>query len=391
MIKREISKTLKELCKKYPVISVTGPRQSGKTTLIQNLFQHKPYISLEDPDERLFALNDPRGFLNRFADGVILDEVQRVPDLFSYIQTIVDARKKNGMFILSGSQNFLLLEKISQSLAGRVAILKLLPLSIIEMKKHGILQENIIELLHSGSYPGLYSNKIESGFFFPNYIQTYVERDIRSIKQIGDLNSFTRFMQLCAGRIGQLLNISSIANDCGIAVNTAKSWISILESSYTVFLLQPHYSNFNKRIVKSPKLYFYDTGLAASLLKIENKSQMLSHYLLGGLFENLIIIDLLKNRFNKGLTSNLYFWRDNKGVEIDCIVEKANNLIPIEIKSSQTYNIDFFKNINFWNSISGNSPENSFVIYGGDKSMKTKDGNILSWKSIEKELMYLLK
>jgi len=380
MIKRSIEKIARLLFTKYPVVSITGPRQSGKTTLIKHIFSHLPYVSLEDPDETQFAINDPRGFLSRFQKGALLDEIQRTPQLFSYIQTEVDNRGKNGQFVLSGSQNFLLIESISQSLAGRVAVLKLLPLSMVEIKKADLFPEKYEELIFKGFFPGIYANDISPGFFFSNYIQTYVERDIRSIRQIGDLHSFTRFMQLCAGRIGQLLNLTSLAGDCGISVNTAKAWISILESSYTIFLLQPHHQNFNKRLVKMPKLYFCDTGLASSLLRIEKADQLTTHYMTGPLFENMVIAEMLKYRYNDGKQSNLFFWRDSKGKEIDCLIEEANKLIPVEIKSGRTFNPDFLSGLNYWNGISKNSPENTFVIYGGENDYPTSNGKVLGWK-----------
>jgi predicted AAA+ superfamily ATPase len=386
MVQRDLQKIARGLFKKYPVVSITGPRQSGKTTLIKYLYKDLPYVSLEDYDERQFAILDPRGFLNRFPDGAVFDEVQRTPEIFSYIQTAVDNRRKNGQYVLSGSQNFLLSESISQSLAGRVAVLKLLPFSLNELSNSNLFADDYEELIYTGFYPGIYSNKIPPDIFYSNYIQTYVERDVRNIKQIGDLNSFTRFMQLCAGRTGQLLNLSSLANDCGITVNTAKSWISILESSYTILLLQPHYRNFNKRVVKTPKLFFYDTGLAASLLKIDHPGQLSSHYLKGSLFENMIIIEILKFRYNQGLQSNLYFWRDSKGHEIDCIIEKANSIIPVEVKSGRTFNIDFLSEIKYWNSLSGNSAKDSFIIYGGEKNFTGSDATVLSWKNINEIL-----
>ena len=382
MVQREIETIAKKMFRKYPVISITGPRQSGKTTLIRHLFPDLPYVSLEDYDERQFAIQDPRGFLARHPNGAVLDEVQRTPQIFSYIQTEVDKRGKNGQYVLSGSQNFLLLEGISQSLAGRVAILKLLPFSIKELIKSNLLITNYEELIYNGFFPGIFSNKIPPDIFYSNYIQTYVERDVRNLKQIGDLNSFTKFMQLCAGRTGQLLNLTSLANDCGVAVNTAKSWISILESSYTIFLLQPHFRNFNKRVVKMPKLYFYDVGLATSLLKVDNSKQLSSHYMIGNLFENMIILDILKARFNKGLQSNIYFWRDSMGHEIDCIIEKSQMLVPVEVKSGRTFNFDFFSGLKYWNNISGNSTENTFLIYGGDKDFMSSEGNAIGWKNL---------
>jgi predicted AAA+ superfamily ATPase len=318
----------------------------------------------------------------RFPEGAVLDEVQRTPELFSYIQTEVDSRRRNSQYVLSGSQNFLLQEGISQSLAGRVAILRLLPLSVNELQKSNLLSGKYEELIYTGFYPGIYANKIRPDIFYSNYIQTYVERDVRNIKQIGDLTSFTRFMQLCAGRIGQLLNLTSLANDAGLSVNTVKSWISVLESSYTIFLLQPHFRNFNKRVVKMSKLYFYDIGLAASLLKIESPGQLPTYYLIGSLFENMIIIEILKARYNSGLQSNIYFWRDNKGHEIDCIIEKTQSLIPVEIKSAKTFNFDFLTGLKYWNKISGNSAENKFLIYGGDKDFPGSEAKAFSWKNI---------
>ena len=382
MVLRDIENIARFLFGKYPVVSITGPRQSGKTTLIKHIFSDLPYVSLEDTDERQFADRDPRGFLNRFPDGAVFDEVQRTPEIFSYIQTEVDKKRKKGMYVLSGSQNFLLLESISQSLAGRVAVLKLLPFSINELSKSNMLWNDYEELIYTGFYPGIYSEKIPPDYFFSNYIQTYVERDVRNIKQIGDLNSFTKFLQLCAGRIGQMLNLTALASDCGIAVNTARSWISILEGSYIIFLLQPHFRNFSKRIVKMPKIYFYDVGLAASLLKVDNPGQLSSHYMIGSLFENMIICEIMKKRYNQGLQSNIYFWRDSKGQEIDCIIEKSQMLIPVEIKSGRTFNVDYFTGLKYWNKLSGTKPKNTYIIYGGDKNFTGTDGNAIGWKNL---------
>lgn len=381
MIKRVLEDKIKQLAEKFPVVSVTGPRQSGKTTLIKSIFPDWHYESLEDPDTRLFALSDPRKFLNA-GKKMIIDEIQRTPDLFSYIQSITDKENRNGQYIISGSQSFLLNQHISQSLAGRVAILNLMPLSFIELRQHGFIAGKYEKLLYKGFYPRLYDRNIEPVDFYPNYIQTYIERDVRLLQNIHDLTLFIRFLKLCAGRIGQLLNLNSLANDCGVSPNTAKSWISVLEASYIVFLLQPHFINFNKRLVKMPKLYFIDTGLASSLLEIQSENQLSTHYLRGVLFENFIISEFIKTRLNNGLRNNCYFWRDNKGIEIDCIIENGNLLTPIEIKSGTTFNQDFFRNLNWWNKLSGNSNENSFVIFGGYSSRDTKDGTLLSWRDI---------
>jgi predicted AAA+ superfamily ATPase len=379
MIKRVIKDKIIQLAEKFPVISVTGPRQSGKTTLIKSIFPDYCYESLEDPDTRLFAINDPRKFLN-VEKKMIIDEIQRAPELFSYMQSNTDKTNINGQFIISGSQSFLLNQHFSQSLAGRVAILNLMPLSLFELMDHGIPVSGYEKLIYQGFYPRLYDRNIEPVDFYPNYIQTYIERDVRLLQNIHDLTLFIRFLKLCAGRIGQLLNINSLANDCGVSPNTAKSWVSVLGASFIIFLLQPHFKNFNKRLVKMPKLYFIDTGLASSLLEIQSENQLSTHYLRGALFENFIISEFIKTRLNHGLRNNCYFWRDNKGMEIDCIIESGNRLTPIEIKSGNTFNQDFFRNLNYWNKLSGNPVKSSYVIYGGDSYQDTKDGTLLSWK-----------
>jgi predicted AAA+ superfamily ATPase len=383
MIKRAIQDKIKQLAEKYPVISVTGPRQSGKTTLIKSMFPDWHYESLEEPDTRLFAINDPRKFLEG-EKKMIIDEIQRAPELFSYIQSKTDKTNISGQFIISGSQSFLLNQHISQSLAGRVAILNLMPLSLPELMEHGINVTGYEKLIYQGFYPRLYDRNIEPVDFYPNYIQTYLERDVRLLQNIHDLNIFVRFLKLCAGRTGQLLNLNSLANDCGISPNTAKSWISVLEASYIIFLLQSHQKNFNKRLVKMPRLFFIDTGLASSLLEIQSENQLTTHFLRGALFENFIISEFIKARLNNGLRNNCYFWRDNKGIEIDCIIENGDRLTPVEIKSGNTFNQDFFKNINYWNKLSGNSPENSYVIYGGDSDRDTQEGFLLSWMNISR-------
>jgi hypothetical protein len=382
MIRRVIEDKIKQLAEKFPVISVTGPRQSGKTTLIKSMFPDFLYESLEDPDTRLFALSDPRKFLGN-EKKMIIDEIQRAPELFSYIQSITDKSGLNGQYIISGSQSFLLNQHISQSLAGRVAIFNLMPLSLPELRQHGFKITKYEELIYKGFYPRLYDRNILPADFYPNYIQTCLERDVRLLQNIHDLNLFIRFLKLCAGRIGQLLNLNSLANDCGVSPNTAKSWISVLEASFVIFLLQPHFKNFNKRLVKMPKLYFIDTGLASSLLNIESENQLSTHYLRGVLFENFIISEFIKTRLNNGLRSNCYFWRDNKGTEIDCIIENGDVITPVEIKSGNTFNQDFFKNLNYWNKLSGNTIENSYVIYGGDSVRETKDGKLLTWKDLD--------
>jgi uncharacterized protein len=344
MISRDLAIKAQSLSEKFPVVAITGPRQSGKSTLIKSLFADKPYVSLEDLDMRLLAETDPRGFLSNYPNGAVLDEVQRVPSLFSYIQTITDAKNETGMFILSGSQNFLLMQNIAQSLAGRVALLKLLPFSYEELKTTEFNNNVVDEVLFKGFYPRLYDKKIDPIDYYPNYIKTYLERDVRTLKNINDLSQFTRFMKLCAARIGTVLNYSSLANDCGVAVNTIKAWIGVLEASYVVYLLPPYYQNFNKRLVKSPKIYFYDTGLASALLGIQTSEQLSTHFLRGGLFENLIISEVLKFYYNQGQDAPCYFWQDQTGKEIDLIVEMPHTIKAFEIKSSMTLNKEFFNN-----------------------------------------------
>lgn len=289
MIERILKTRLLELTKKYPIVTLTGPRQSGKSTLLKTSFPEYKYVSLENPDMRLFATEDPRGFLATYSDKTIIDEAQRIPSIFSYIQTHTDKENREGMYLLAGSHNFLLMESINQSLAGRTAILRLLPFSHLEMKEGNILPPTVNEEIFKGAYPRLYDKDITPTDYYPFYIQTYVERDVRLMRNIGDLSKFIRFLKLCAGRIGQLLNVSSLANECGVSVTTATSWISILEASYICYLLKPDYNNYAKRLVKAPKLYFYDTGLACSLLDIRNADQTATHFLRGGLFENLVI------------------------------------------------------------------------------------------------------
>lgn len=381
MINRKMQKHLLELSMKYPVVSVIGPRQSGKTTLVRNTFTNMDYVSLEDPDTREFSQTDPRGFLANYKNGAIFDEIQRTPNLFSYIQTLVDANQEAGQFILTGSNNYLLQENISQTLAGRVAILKLLPLSFEELKYDNFPMHRFEEYLFKGFYPRIYDHQLNPVTWLANYIQTYVERDVRLIKNISDLSAFQRFIKLCAGRTGQLLNLSALGNDCGISHNTAKSWLSILESSFIIYLLQPHHNNFNKRLVKQPKLYFYDSGLAVSLLGIENEQQLSTHYLRGNLFENMIITELAKYRFNRGLEPRLFFWRDNKGNEVDCIIETGNTLTPVEIKAGETIAPDFFKMLTYWAKLAENRAGPAHLIYAGNINQTRSQAKVLNWHS----------
>lgn len=380
MIERVLKTKLLEMAAKFPIVTVTGPRQSGKSTLLKTSFPEYKYVSLEDPDMRLFATDDPRGFLATYSDKTIIDEIQRVPSLFSYIQTHTDKENKEGMYMLAGSHNFLLMENVNQSLAGRTAVLKLLPFSHHEMSLGNILPKQVDEEIFKGAYPRIYDKDIAPIDYYPYYIQTYVERDVRLMKNIGDLSKFIRFIKLCAGRIGQLLNLSSLANESGVAVSTISTWVSILEASYICYLLKPDHNNYAKRLVKTPKLYFYDTGLACSLLDIRSSEQVSTHFLRGGLFENLIINDFIKKSYNKGEAPNLTFWRDSTGNEVDLLRTIEGKQYAYEIKSGATYSSDFFKNISKWAKLSGATPEQCSVIYNGDKDMKTSLGNVISWR-----------
>lgn len=381
MIYREQTKVLNEVRGKFPVITLTGPRQSGKTTLVKSVFTDLPYVSLEDIDVRNNALLDPKAFLGNFPKGAVLDEIQRTPELFSYIQGIVDD-KHDVQFVITGSQNFQLLQGITQSLAGRTMLLKLLPFSLSELGKAGIEFDNYEDVIFKGLYPGIYDRQINPQFFYPSYIGTYIEKDVRQIKNIENLNNFTRFLQLCAGRTGQILNMNSLAVDAGISTNTAKSWLSVLEASYIIYFLQPFYKNFNKRIVKSPKVYFYDTGLVCSLIGIENELQVKNYHSKGALFENLMINEFMKNRLNNGVTPRLYFWQNKTKQEVDLIVEQGGDLNAYEIKSSMTMNKQHFSNLKYWQNLSRESTDKLNVIFGGDTNYKTADGNYISWKNL---------
>jgi len=378
MIQREAEAEIRTLAKQFKAVAIVGPRQSGKTTLVRHIFKDKPYVNLENPDLRMYATDDPRGFLSNYPHGAVLDEVQRVPELFSYLQQILDEANIKGMFILTGSNNFLLQEHISQSLSGRVGYLSLLPLSLNEINDSQI---NSNQLILKGCYPVLYSEDVEPSKWYANYIRTYVERDVRLIKNISDLTTFERFLRLCAGRIGQLLNMSSLAVETGVDTKTIGAWLSVLETSFILFRLQPYHENFNKRIVKMPKLYFYDTGLAAALLGIENAEQLTLHPFRGSLFENMVILDLLKKRYNAGKPHNLYFWRDNLGNEVDLLIKHSNRLIPVEIKSGQTITNDYFKGILFWHKIT--QSQGGYIVYGGEmRQNRSNQITVISYRDL---------
>ncbi len=385
MITRVAENRLKQLSKTFKSVSLTGPRQSGKTTLVKTLFTGRPYVSLENPDARRFAVEDPRGFLDTYKTGAILDEIQKAPELFSYLQEVLDNTKQKGLFILTGSNNFLLQQSISQSLAGRTASQVLLPFSIDELKQGNWLKEDDNNLVLKGFYPPVYDQDIPPADWYPNYITTYIEKDVRQLKNIANLRTFERFISIVAGRCGQELNMSSISNETGIDVKTVQSWISILESSYIVYLLKPHHKNFNKVIVKRPKLYFYDTALAASLLGIFSVTQLITHPLRGALFENMVISEFVKYGTHRNMLYNLYYWRDKAGHEIDLIIDNNKNLIPVEIKSAKTITDDFFKNIKYWQKLSGQ--KRSYLLYAGDQYQKRSNGTeVFNWREFEKIL-----
>lgn len=383
MFKRTLARTLEQYSK-FPVVALLGPRQSGKTTLAKATFPNHRYITLEDVTERTFAATDPKRFLgvNENDYGIILDEFQYVPEILSYIQVIVDEKKRPGYFILTGSQNFLANQAISQSLAGRVGILTLLPLSIAEMQQSNILPATADQLIFNGSYPRLYEENFLPGQLYPSYIQTYLERDVRMLDNIGDLTAFARFAQLCAGRSGQTLKLENLGAEAGITTETVKHWLSILEASYIIFLLQPHFKNFNKRVTKSPKLYFYDTGIACSLLRINSVDALARDSARGALFENLIMADFYKQYYNQGVRPPLYFWRDQNGrYEIDCVAEHSGLKVrPIEIKSGETITSDYFKGLDAWREISASPNEHGYVVYGGTASQDREKGMVIGWQ-----------
>ena len=384
MYKRAIFKELKALAKEFRVVTVLGPRQSGKTTLCRMAFPDYQYVSLEDPDTRLFASEDPRGFLNEYRRHVIFDEVQRVPQLLSYIQTIVDEDGLKAQFILTGSHQLELGAAISQSLAGRTARLTLLPLSMQELKQEpAINEDDLNKYLLNGFMPGKHADHVDTARFYRSYFQTYVERDVRLIINLKDTGKFEKFVRLCAGRVGQLLNQASLANDVGVSSNTISDWISVLEASFIIYRLQPYYENIGKRLVKSAKLYFVDTGLAAWLMGIETTTQMQRDPLRGNLFENLIIIEVLKSKLNRGKDPRLFFYRDSHGNEVDLVMQNGHSLIPVEIKSSQTWHSSFLKGIRYFKNLLGERVEKGTVIYGGEANRTTDDYMLRSYKALE--------
>ncbi|MBL6962720.1 MAG: ATP-binding protein [Bacteroidetes bacterium] len=382
IIERNIAHSLLTMITKYPVIALTGPRQSGKTTLLKDIFSEYDYVSLENPDNRAFADSDPNGFLLRYASKVIIDEAQRVPHLFSYIQTKVDESNEMGQYILSGSQNFHLMQEITQSLAGRVAIFKLFPFDLMEMKKGGILNNDYLENLITGFYPAIFDRKIKHQTYYSNYIQTYIQRDVSQIIGIRDQNSFKKFLGIVATRAGQLLNLNDIAREVGITQPTAKSWLSALESSYIVFSLQPYHENSSKRVVKTPKLYFYDTGLLCFLLKIKQTEDLYTHCIKGNLFENLIIAEYFKRMHHLDEINDLWFWRDSHGNEVDLLYFKENDLYITEIKANQTIMPRHFKGLSYFEKHAKSYKLIKQLVYAGNENHERNLGKVVSWKDL---------
>ena len=382
MITRNATDTALRLAHGFPILAITGPRQSGKTTLAKSLNPGRAYVSLEEPDQRELALVDPRGFLARFPDGAVGDEAQHAPDLMSYLQGLVDARRRMGDFVLTGSQQFGLMSRITQSLAGRVGRIELLPFSLPELAGAGLLPGDLDTLLWRGAYPPLYDRPLAPGDWFPSYIATYLERDVRQLLAVRDLTLFQRFVRLCAARTGQLLNLSALANDCGISHTTAREWLSVLEASYLVLLLPPYFRNFGKRLVKTPKLYFLDTGLAAALLGIRDSAALNIHPQRGALFETLVIGEFVKQRFNAGQPAGLWFWRDNTGNEVDLLFESGTRLQPVEIKSGATMVSDWLRGIEKWRSLVGADALPGWLVYGGEDAYSRAGIEVFPWRSI---------
>lgn len=381
IFKRELEDALLRFSK-FPVVGVFGPRQSGKTTLVKTFFDKHKYLNFEDPNIRSFAADNPRGFLLEYENehGIILDEFQYVPQILSYIQLEVDEKDRPGYFVLTGSQNFLMNQAITQSLAGRIGILTLLPFSIKELQNNQLIKENVNELIFKGGYPRIYSKDISPLDLYPSYIHSYVERDIRLLVNVENLETFQRFMQLCAARIGQLLNMSDLAVSCGIDQRTVKKWLSILEASYIIFLLNPYHVNFNKRLTKSSKLFFYDTGLACSLLKIRSSEELALSSFKGHLFEGFIVADIFKQYFNMGAAAPIYFWRDLNGrIEVDCLIDLGIKLVPVEIKSGESALDRYFDSLNLWNTLADSKNSDGYVVYGGQHSHQAALGNLVSW------------
>ncbi|MDA3950173.1 MAG: ATP-binding protein [Spirochaeta sp.] len=383
MVPRTLAASVHRLLEKYPVLFVTGPRQSGKTTLLKALLPDYRYVNLEFPDERERVREDIRSFLSEHREtGVIIDEAQRLPELFSYLQGFVDDTGEMGRFVLSGSQNYLLMEGVSQSLSGRVGLLNLLPFTTEELADTVYRYDDPLDYVYRGMYPATYDRDISPTDLYPGYVRTYIERDVRTLKNIGDLDRFHRFLQLCAGRVGQVVNFSSLANDLGIDHKTVKAWLSVLQAGYIVFLLGPHHRNFNKRVIKQSKLYFYDSGLAAFLTGIRRRQELDTFHLRGALFENFIVSEYVKGMHHRGMEPDAWFFRDSTGNEVDLIIERADDVRAVEIKAGSTVSRDSFRSLERYRTWSDLPPEQAYLLYSGDESMQRKVARLLSWKDL---------
>jgi len=381
MIRRELEQALREAAGKQPVVAVTGPRQSGKTTLVRNVFPDHDYVLLEDPDLRAFATQDPRRFLARYRAPVIIDEIQRVPELTSYLQGIVDSDESPGRYVITGSSNLMLLEQVSQSLAGRVSLLTLLPLSGLELWPVEA-PSSLEQMLWGGFFPRVHARALDPSRWYRDYVTTYLERDVRNTLKVSNLEQFHLFLRMCAARSGQLLNLTSLGNDCGITHNTARSWLSVLQASYIVHLLEPHHANMGKRLVKAPKLHFLDSGLLCHLLEIDRPEELITHSARGAVFEGWVVSELLKSLLNRDLPPRVRFWRDYAGHEVDVLLGGGSRLTPVEVKSGATVAPDFFKGLVFWARLADTKPEDGWVVFGGDDDQDRATGHVLSWRSV---------
>ena len=383
MIQRHLSEAILQDSRLYKVIGITGPRQSGKTTLMKALFSGRKYANLEDLSQREFAESDPRGFLSPGRDGMMIDEIQRVPALLSYIQAIVDERDTPGQYVISGSQNMLLMEQVSQTLAGRISLFTLLPFSISELYRDRASIPPLEEVLFKGLYPAIHARPFDPPRYYRNYTATYVERDVRQLKQITDLGSFQNFIRLCAGRVGQVVNYSSLGDDSGITHNTAKAWLSLLETSFLVFPLRPYHRNFGKQIIRMPKLYFNDTGLLCALLGIDSPAALSTHFLRGGIFENLVINKFRKSFLHRAKVPAFFFWRDRRGREIDLLLDRQTKRTAIEMKSGATVSPSFFEALDYYRTLDdGLDPGDCYLVYGGEEEQDRSRGKVRSWKTL---------
>lgn len=380
MIPRTLGPALLRAFRKHPVVGIVGPRQSGKSTLARATFPELPYVNLERPDQRAYAVDDPMGFLGRFPDGALIDEIQRAPELPSYIQVLVDERGRPGQFVLTGSQNFLVMERFSQSLAGRIVLFRLLPFSLAELGG-GALSRGLFQTLHTGFYPRIHDQELDPTEWLESYVETYVQRDVRTLRDVGDLHAFGLFLMLCAGRAATVLNLSSLAADAGIAVNTAKAWLSVLEASFVVHLLQPHHQSWNKRLVKAPKLHFVDVGLAAYLLGIRSADDLETHAKRGDLFESFVVGEIVKERHHRPGRWDLFYWRDKAGHELDGLVDLGGRLVPLEVKSGQTVRRDFFRNVDYYLGLAG-PQSRGLLVHGGDDDQVRSRCEVRSWRAL---------